>query len=181
LRDFIPLASHFTAELSTSAANVLDEEAYAKEWKRLLGHVERAATTLVDWDEDADADLYTDASNKACSAVLIQQGRIVALASRKLSPAETRYSTTDREHLGLLLAAKKFRIFLHRPLGTTRVWSDHSALLTRKPEEMTPRQARWHVIVTTWIPTAKHVAGRNNPADFFSRWSVELIGGQIFA
>lgn len=181
LRDFVPLASHFTAELSTSAGNLLDEAAYAKEWKRLLMHVAHAATTLVEWDESADADLYTDASGKACSAVLLQHGRIVALSSRKLTPAETRYSTTDREHLGLLLAAKKFRVFLHRPLGETRVWSDHAALLTRKIEEMTPRQCRWHVIVTTWIPTARHVRGKENPADFFSRWSVELIGGQIFA
>jgi len=91
-----------------------------------------------------DADHYTDASQYALGAVLIQGGQSVAVASRKLSPAETRYSATDREHLELVFAAEKFRLILHQSHAFTRVWSDHSALVTRKPDKLTPRQARWN-------------------------------------
>jgi len=179
LRDHIPLASHFTAELSTSKDNTISEEEYASLWRQFTKHVAKTITTLGDWNEEGDASLYTDASNKGCAAVLIQDGRIIALASRKLSPAETRYSATDREHLGLLLAARKFRVFLHRSSGNTRVLSDHAALLTRKTNDMTPRQSRWHTYVSQWIPNTLHVKGKDNPADFFSRWGLEVSGGQI--
>lgn len=179
LRDHLPLISHLTAELSVAKDNNLSPEEYEKEWKRLLRHVARAVTTLGHWNEDADADLFTDASNKGAAAVLIQDGRIVALASRKLSGAETRYSTTDREHLSLKLAAEKMRVFLHRPRGVTRVWNDHEALLNRDWAEMTPRQVRTAEKVSQWIPRLLHVAGAKNPADFFSRWGLEITGGQI--
>ena len=82
-----------------------------------------------------DADLYTDASQYALGAVLIQDGRVVAVASRKLSPAETRYSATDREQLGLAFAAEKFRFILHQSNATTRVWTDHAALTSRSMEQ----------------------------------------------
>lgn len=179
LRDHIPLAAHFTADLSERKDDTLTEEEYVAAWHKLQAHVAKHMTTLGEWDEERDADLYTDASNKGCSAVLIQDGRIIALASRKLAPAETRYSTTDREHLGLVLGAKKFKAFLHRPKGTTRVWSDHSALLTRKTEEMTPRQTRWARLIAQWMPNIQHVKGKDNPADYFSRWGLESVGGQI--
>jgi RNase H-like domain found in reverse transcriptase len=98
-----------------------------------------------------------------------------------LSPAETRYSATDREHLGLVFAARKFRLILHREGVDTRVWSDHSALLTRRKEELTPRQSRWNEIVTHWIPGLRHVKGKENPADFVSRWRVNSVGAEIRA
>lgn len=179
LRDFLPLTSMLTAGLSVAKDNEISKEDYAKEWLRLLERVSNTMTTLGHWDHAKDADLFTDASNKGAATILIQDGRIIALASRKLSPAETRYSTTDREHLSLLLAAEKFRIFLHRTGGVTKVWNDHSALLNRKWADMTPRQARTAEKINQWIPTIHHVAGKNNPADFLSRWTVEIAGGQI--
>jgi hypothetical protein len=179
LRDHIPLASLFTASLSISEANDISMEEYKDNWNRLLRHIARTVTTLADWDDDSDADLYTDASKTGAAAVLMQKGRIVAVASRQLTPTETRYSATDREALGLLLAADKMRVMLHRPVGVTRVWSDHSALLSRKTEDMTPRQYRWHATITQWIRNLKHVKGKENPADYFSRWQVEGLGGQI--
>jgi len=179
LRDHVPLCSILTADLSSSDTNTTSPQEYEANWRRLQRHIERSITTLGQWEEDQDADLYTDASNKGCAAVLVQNGRIIALASRKLSPAETRYSATDREQLGLLLAARKMRPFLHRAKGRTKVWTDHAALVTRKETDMTPRQARWTTIIREWIPTMAHVKGQDNPADYFSRWGLEIIGGQI--
>lgn len=179
LRDHVPLASMLTASLTLAKDNTMNEEDYALEWNKLTTHIADRISTLGEWGQDEDADLFVDASKTGCAAILIQSGRIICLASRKLTPAETRYSATDREQLGLLLAAKKMRTFLHRPLGTTRVWTDHAALLGRKTNDMTPRQARWHETVNQWIRQPLHVRGKNNPADFVSRWGLGTVGGQI--
>lgn len=180
LRDFIPLASHFTAELYPDSTGIkLPLPQYQELWRRLIRHIATAATTTRHFEESSDADLYTDASGYAIGTVLIQNGRIVAVCSRKLSPTETRYSATDREHLALVFSAKKLRLFLHRQHGKTRVWSDHSALVTRKPNELTPRQARWHTLVQAWMPNIAHVRGKVNPADFISRLRVEGVGANF--
>lgn len=179
LRDFIPLASILTASLSTSTANTINPTEYEKEWRKLMRHVANSITTLGHWTEQEDADVYTDASGTGAAALLIQNGRIIALTSRKLTGAETRYSTTDREHLSLLMAARKYRLFLHRTEGVTRVWNDHAALMNRRLDELMPRQARWTEIINESIPNIRHVKGEKNPADFFSRWPVEAFGGHI--
>lgn len=177
LRDFIPLVGHFTAQLYPNKEGLrLTTADYAEQWEKLRKHLRSAATTTRHWKEGVDADLYTDASGHALGAVLLQQGRAVALASRKLTPAETRYSATDREHLGLVFAADKFRLFLHQDKATTRVWSDHAALVTRKPDKLTPRQARWQLLVQEWMPNVTHVRGKHNPADFISRWMIDGVG-----
>lgn len=176
LRDFIPLTSMLTAKMH---GKEITKDEYEQEWRRLIKHIQRAITTTRHFDELIDADLYTDSSGTAAAAVLIQRGAIIMVVSRKLTPPETRYSATDREHLSLALAAKKMKIFLHRHTAETRVWNDHTALLTRKTDMMTPRQARTKETIGTWIPTLRHVKGENNPADFFSRWNLGTVGGQI--
>lgn len=166
LRDFVPLCSMLTASMT---GGPLTTPEYEEEWRRFVSHVVQATTTLANWNDALPADLYTDASRAACGAVLIQDRRIIAVASRKFTPAETRYSATDREHLGLILGCRKFRLFLQRAAPITTVWTDHAALLTRRITELTPRQARWRTEITNNIPALRHVKGKENPADFFSR------------
>lgn len=180
LRDFIPLVGHFTAELYPGKGSALPTEQYHQQWRKLTTHIKEATTTLSHWNEQEPAQLYTDASGLAAAAILIQNGRIVTVVSRKLKGAETRYSTTDREHLSLVLAAQRFRIFLHRPRGVTEVFNDHAALINRSANHMLPRQARWNELISEWIPNIKHVKGENNPADWFSRWGCGIQGGRIF-
>lgn len=180
LRDFIPLVGHFTSMLYPNKQGLqLSPFEYHGQWQALLRHVKEAATTTRHWKDGVDCNLFTDASGFAIGVVLLQEGRIVAVASRKLTPAETRYSTTDREHLGLVYAAKKFKLFLHQSEATTRVWNDHSALVTRKTDDLTPRQARWHTYVNAWMPNVSHVRGKDNPADFVSRWRIEGVGANF--
>lgn len=180
LRDFVPLMSHFTALLYPDKHGLrLDNVAYHMEWTKLISHMVSATSTTHHWKDGVVADLYTDASQYALGAVLMQDNCLVAVASRKLSPAETRYSATDREHLGLVFAAEKFRFILHQSHAKVRVWSDHSALVTRSVDRMTPRQVRWHTIVTQWMPNVAHVKGKDNPADFVSRWKIEEVGGNL--
>jgi hypothetical protein len=176
LRDHIPLASQLTAAISGEVFH----EGFASLWEKFKREIANRITTLGQWNEKGEAELYTDASGYAIGVVLIQNQRIVALASRKFSPAETRYSATDREQLSLAYAAEKFRIFLHRPT-ITRTHNDHAALVNRNVSKLTPRQARAHEKITQWIPNILHVKGENNPADYISRWMAFETGGSILA
>jgi len=178
LRDFIPLVSHFTAGLYGGEGSLAPHE-YETQWGELLRHVRAAASSVRHFREHEDADLYADASGYGLGVVLIQGRKLVAVASRKLTSAECNYSATDREHCALVFAAKKFRTFLHRPKSVTRVHSDHAALIGKRNDDMTPRQVRWQSIVNQWMPNVVHVPGKDNPADFFSRWDVEIAGGVI--
>ena len=76
------------------------------------------ATLLVHPQSDAPTCLITDASDIAVGAVLQQQIDSVwsplAYFSRKLTPAETRYSTSDRELLAVYLAIRHFQHFIER-------------------------------------------------------------------
>jgi hypothetical protein len=180
LRDFIPLVSHYTAQLYPDKQGLrLGPTEYQSQWDKLCRHLTSAATTLRHWKEGAPGDLYTDASGTALGAILIQERKVVALASRKLTPAETRYSATDREHLGLVFAAKKFKLIIQSKQATTTVHTDHEPLLDRKVEELSPRQARWLTITRDLIPNLRHVRGKDNPADYVSRWGLEIFGGAV--
>lgn len=180
LRDFIPLVSHFTSLLYPDKAGLrLPPDEYAREWTKLMGQIASAATSLRHWRPKITSDLYVDASGSGLGAIIVQDQRVVALASRQMTPPETRYSTTDREHCALVFAADKFKIFLHQSEATTVVHSDHAALLTRKNADLTPKQARWKSKTDYWIPKLQHVKGLDNPADFISRWSAEISGGAI--
>lgn len=179
LRDFIPLVTHFTAQLYPDKNGLrLPQDEIDDQWVALRKHLVSALTINHHWRDGVHTDVFTDASLYALGVVIIQDQRIVALASRKLTPAETRYSATDREHLGLVWAAEKFKLLLHQK-GLVRVWSDHSALLTRKTERLTPRQARWQATVNAWIPNLSHVRGKSNPADYVSRWKGASVGANF--
>jgi hypothetical protein len=178
LRDFIPLVSHFTSILYPDKHGLrLNPERYNEEWRKLLRHIASATLSLRHVKEKEPMDIFADASNRGLGVIALQCGHIVALASRQLTPAETRYSATDREHLALVFLARKLKMFTHQSSYQTRVHSDHAALLTRKDADLTPRQARWKSITNYWIPNLVHVSGVSNPADYVSRWSVEINGG----
>ncbi|BHF61207.1 hypothetical protein SprV_0100418000 [Sparganum proliferum] len=106
----------------------------------LRGHAltafERIKTSLADATlfthpaPEAPLSLMVDASTVAVGAVLQQHindsTRPLAFFSKKLSPAETRYSTFGRELLATYLAVKHFRHFLEGRDFT--VFTDHKLL-----------------------------------------------------
>lgn len=96
---------------------------------------------------DAPTCIMADASNVAVGAVLQQrfgdEWHPISYFSKKLRPAETRYSAFDRELLAVYLAIKHFRHFVED--RTFYVLTEHKPLsyaLSSQSDHYTPRQLR---------------------------------------
>ena len=70
--------------------------------------------------------MYTDASKEGLGCVLMQHGKVVAFAARKLKVHELNYPTHDLELAAVVFALKKWRHYLY---GVTfEVFTDHKSL-----------------------------------------------------
>jgi hypothetical protein len=72
-------------------------------------------------------EIYTDASSKQLGAVITQDNRPIAFFSRKLSPAQRKYSVTEIELLAIVETLKEFKGMLWgQPI---KVCTDHKNLI----------------------------------------------------
>jgi transposase InsO family protein len=133
----------------------------------------------VDPENTTGFELITDASASAIGAQLIRIDRsgeksLVSNVSRILSPAESRYSNTERELLAIVWALKRLEITMAgKP---TSIFTDHAALLPillgTVKNVSTPRVERLRSKLTRFIPAGislYHISGKNNSADLLSR------------
>jgi RNase H-like domain found in reverse transcriptase len=119
--------------------------------KRLL--IREALLSYPDFSKPFD--VYTDASHHQLGAVISQEQRPIAFYSRKLQPAQTRYTTTERELLALVETLKEFRNIL---LGHhIRVYTDHKNLTYKFFN--TERVMRWRLILEEFGPDLHYIKG----------------------
>nr|KUM51077.1 hypothetical protein ABT39_MTgene923 [Picea glauca] len=83
------------------------EEAFIK-----LKHRLTSAPILRVPDMDKDFHVCTDASGEGLGAVLMQEGGVIAYASRKLKNHEVNYATHDLELAAVVMALKMWRHYL---------------------------------------------------------------------
>jgi phospholipid-translocating ATPase len=118
--------------------------------------------------------VQTDATANSVAAVLTQLGEdgrehVVCYASRKLLPREQRYSTMERECLGIIFAVLKWEQWLfgrkiivqtdHKPLQWLDSIANHNA-----------RLARWNIILQNWDIETQYRNSKNHAnADSLSR------------
>ena len=69
-------------------------------------------TVMAYYDPGKQIEVVTDASPVGLSGILTQEGKVVANASRALSPTESRYSQTEREALGVVWACEHYNMYL---------------------------------------------------------------------
>ena len=115
-------------------------------------------------DYQKDYILYTDASSSAIGMVLSQEHngreRVISYGGKKLSPAEQKYSTTERECLGVIVTLKHFEHYL-RGVHVTIV-TDHAALKWMLSQnEPRGRISRWVAYLQQFNYTIKHQPGKN--------------------
>ena len=139
------------------------------------------ATLLVHPHSSAPTNLTVDASDISLGAVLEQYidntWQPIGFFSRKLNPAQTRYSAFDRELLGIHAAIKHFRHLLEgRPFV---VYTDHKPLtfaLEQRSDNYSSRQSRHLSYISEFTSDIRHISGKSNVvADAFSRVSINQI------
>ncbi|GFX08240.1 transposon Tf2-6 polyprotein [Trichonephila clavipes] len=119
--------------------------------------------------------LCTDASDFAVGAVLQQleneSWKPIAFYSKKLNETQTRYSTYDRELLGIYLSVKHFKHLLEG--NDFVIYTDHKPLtfaFKQKNEKASPRQQRQLQYILEFSCNIQHVLGKDNVvADALSR------------
>nr|VZI01334.1 unnamed protein product [Spirometra erinaceieuropaei] len=136
------------------------------------------ANLLTHFHADAPISLMVDASNVAVGAVLQQSlpDSTVPLAffSKKLSKAETRYSTFGRELLAAYLAVRHFRHLLEGREFT--IFTDHKPLtfaIHSHSDKLSPREIRHLDYISQFTSDIRHFDGsRSEVADALSRRSI---------
>ena len=156
---------------STPLTMVADmQQAFAAAKSALVGVAELAHPRA-----DAELNLAVDASDKHVGGVLQQwvEGAWQPLAfySRKLTAAESRYSTFDRELVACVAAIKHFRYLLEG--RKFFIWTDHKPLtgaLHRVSDALSARVERHLAYISEFTSDLRHVPGRENlVADSLSR------------
>jgi RNase H-like domain found in reverse transcriptase/Reverse transcriptase (RNA-dependent DNA polymerase) len=181
-RDMWVKRSHVLAPLATLTSN-------KKKWDwgpqqdvafNMAKKIIAREVMLVYPDFNEPFEIHTDASHYQLGAVISQKGKPIAFYSRKLNPAQTRYTTTERELLSIVETLKEYRNIL---LGQQiEVFTDHKNLVYKTFN--TERIMRWRLIIEEFGPKLTYIKGASNIiADALSRMRLteQDFGPEVFA
>lgn len=152
LAKFLPNLSQVDAPLrSLLKSDVLftwesEQEKSFQELKRLCS----TSPILAFFDVSKPVEIECDASQDGLGAVLMQEGRVIAYASRSLSESEKRYAQIEKEMLSIVFSTKKFHCYI---LGKkTFVYNDHKPLeqIFKKPLLAAPLRIQKMMLKLQW-------------------------------
>jgi len=113
--------------------------------------------------------IHTNASHHQLGAAALQEGKPIAFYNRKLNPAQTRYTTTEKELLSIVETLKEYRNMLHGQ--QIEVFTDHKNLVCKHFNMK--RVMRWQLLLEEFGPKLTYVKGVNNiVADALSRLDI---------
>nr|ACS91357.1 polyprotein [Coix lacryma-jobi] len=127
------------------------------------------APILAQPDIEKPFDVYYDASGIGLGCVLMQEGRVIAYASRQLKRHEEHYPTHDLELAAVVHALKIWRHYL---LGNKcHMYTDHKSLkYIFTQEDLNMRQRRWLELIKDYdLEIHYHPGKANVVADALSR------------
>jgi hypothetical protein len=168
---FVPIAAEEAAPLYRLTGK--NEWEWRFQEKMAFSRTKEAALSsirLFPFQPNSPPDVYTDASGYAIGAIMFQNDRPIAIISRSLSPAERNYTTTERELLAMVFAAKKWRHYWESTREPIKIRTDHKALtqsLNAKGENR--RINRWSLLLSQYQFELIFEPGSTNPADYPSR------------
>lgn len=144
-RPFIPglslLAKPITDKLKQEKDFTWKEED-TEQVNKIMKEIEKE-TCLKYPDYNLPFTLQTDASDYGICGVLTQGESIIGFFSRKLSPAQTRYTVSEKELLAVIEALKHFKSIVY--LSRINIQTDHSNLLYNTDLENN-RSQRWKLL-----------------------------------
>ena len=124
--------------------------------------------------------VYTDASGIGLRAILMQDGRVMAYASRQLKKHEQNYPVHDLELTAVVMALKMWRHHLYG--ARFEVYTDHKSLkYAFTQRDLNLRQRRWVEYLKDYdFELAYHLSKANVVANTLSRKSymASLLGSQ---
>ena len=135
LAPFIPGESDITAPLRDL---LKDGNEWRWTWQQdaALHEIKRVLTgdpVLALYDQKLPTKIQADASQTGLGACLLQNGRVIAYASRTLTTTEQAYARIEKEMLAITFACKKIHSFIYGK--SIQVDTDHKPLesITKKP------------------------------------------------
>ena len=139
-----------------------------------LKNILSSDTVMSYFDPAKETQLRVDASPVGLAAILSQDNKIVAYASRALSPVEQRYSQTERECLSIVWGIEHFHLYVYGKSFT--LISDHKPLIhilgtqaSPKSKRQSLRLERWRLRLVTYDFTIRYEKGALNVSDYLSR------------
>ena len=133
------------------------------------------APMLIQPTSGRDYTVYSDALRIGLGCVLMQDGKVVAYASRQLKPHEQNYPTHDLELAAVVFALKIWRYYLYGE--KCRIFTDHKSLkylLTQK--DLNFRQRRWLELLKDYDCIIDYHPGKANVvADALSRKMISAL------
>ena len=179
---FIPNFADITTPLRT-----LTKKNHVFQWKKehsdafkKLKKLLTESPVMAYFDTEKETFLTVDASPVGVSAILSQSEKgstdrkIIAYASRALSPVERRYSQTEREALSIIYGVEHFHLYLYGASFT--LITDHKPLETiyGNPRSKTSaRIERWVLRLQQYEFKVIYRPGATNPADYLSRHPIK--------
>ena len=105
--------------------------------------------------------VHSDASRQGLGCVLMQDGRVIAYASRQLKKHEQNYPTHDLELAAVVFALKIWRHYLYSV--PRQIFTDHKSMqyiFTQK--ELNLRQCWWLEFIKDYDCTIEYHPGKAN-------------------
>ena len=119
--------------------------------------------------------IFSDALLNGLGCVLMQEGKVVAYASRQLEPHEKSYPTHDLELDAIVFALKIWRHYLYGE--KCFIYTDHKSLkYLPSQRELNLRQRRWMEQIKDYDCVIDYQSGKANVvADALSRKSIQTL------
>ena len=124
---------------------------------------------------DKEYVIFSDASLNGLGCVLMQEGKVVAYASRQLKTHEKNYPTHDLELAAIVFALKIWRHYLYRE--NCFIYTNHKSLkYLPSQRELNLRQRRWMELIKDYDCVIDYHSGKANVvADALSRKSMQTL------
>ncbi|WVZ71044.1 hypothetical protein U9M48_019670 [Paspalum notatum var. saurae] len=171
IRSFLGLAGYYrrfikdfskTAKPMTSLTKKNSKYVWSSNCEEVFQTLKKLLTSapvLAQPDVTKPFDVYCDATGNGLGCVLMQEGRVIACASRQLRKHEANYPTHDLELAAVL------KIWRHYLLGNTcHIYTDHKSLkyILTQPE-LNMRQRRWLELIKEYdLEIHYHPSKANN-------------------
>jgi hypothetical protein len=162
-RRFIPDFSRIAKpmiELLKKGVKFVWSEACEKAFHALRQHL-TSAPVLVQPDTSKPFEVFCDASGTGLGCVLMQEGRVIAYASRAFRAHELNYPTHDLELAAVVHALKIWR---HYIMGNRcNIFTDHKSLkYIFTQSELNMRQRRWLELIKDYDLEVHYHPGKAN-------------------